>query len=316
MRQSDLVKFKNTLEDISFDDLATVVRQQLKTMSVSVNSCGVDYNENKQNLLNSIQKIQGELRTMKVSYDQFFDLLQQDLDRNNQRYIDLGNEIYENGKNDTAEYILSRFYKKDILKDETQFNYFVDRVRSYVDWKFPGLQLRPAHGRITDHLKGCDPLYLVDTDKDLFNEVKTMFSKKYQARLRYYTCSDSDNHIMNDLPAGQFGLVVAFDFFNFKPIYIIQRYLESIFKLLRPGGTVIFTYNNCDRYEGVINVENFYACWAPGREVVDICKRIGYEITFSCDQFDHISWLEVRKPGELTSTRGGQTLGKIQSLSE
>ena len=32
------------------------------------------------------------------------------------------------------------------------------------------------------------------------------------------------------------------------------------------------------------------------------------------DEFEKISWLEIQKPGELTTLKGGQTLGEILSL--
>ena len=49
----------------------------------------------------------------------------------------------------------------------------------------------------------------------------------------------------------------------------------------------------------------------PKTILVDIIKGYGYIDIRTYDYESTVSWVEFRKPGELTSQRGGQTLGKI-----
>jgi hypothetical protein len=116
---------------------------------------------------------------------------------------------------------------------------------------------------------------------------------------------------MPDLPDNQFGICVAFDFFNFKPFEIVKQYLIEIHEKLRPGGTLAMTFNDCDRAHCVALVEKNFCFYTPGTRVKATAKSIGYRQIFSWTDTGNLTWLELRKPGELESIRGGQTLAKI-----
>jgi SAM-dependent methyltransferase len=192
--------------------------------------------------------------------------------------------------------------------------FFQSRIKLYSNYKWPAIEIRPGMGEITECLVACDPLYLVDTDPGLFKHVKKSWTPEYQKRLRYYTVSESDRYIFNQLPKQQFGIIVAVNFLNFRPMRIIKQYLHECFALLKPGGHFVFTYNNCDYPIGVDNFENSYYCYTPGRQVAELCKQAGFRIAASFDLENNVSWFELQRPGKLTSIRGGQTLGKIQTL--
>jgi hypothetical protein len=81
--------------------------------------------------------------------------------------------------------------------------------------------------------------------------------------------------------------------------------------LLRPGGVLAFTYNNCDIAGRVGKVEHYSGCYTPGRLVRQYVLELGYEIVFDLDDDSDTSWLELRRPGDYSSIRGGQTLAAI-----
>ena len=113
---------------------------------------------------------------------------------------------------------------------------------------------------------------------------------------------------MPTLPQGQFGFVLAYNFFNYKPLELIKRYMTEIYSKLRNGGILAFTFNNCDLAGGVANAERCFMCYTPGGLIRSLAESIGYEI-HQYRQLDSANqWLEIRKPGKLTSLRGGQTL--------
>ena len=101
-------------------------------------------------------------------------------------------------------------------------------------------------------------------------------------------------------------------YFNFKPIEIIKKYLEELFDILRPGGSIIFTYNNCNYSLAVKNFEKSLYSYTPESLISPLCELIGYTITETYNNKEtNVSWLEIKKPGNLETLRGGQCLGKI-----
>jgi hypothetical protein len=103
----------------------------------------------------------------------------------------------------------------------------------------------------------------------------------------------------------------VYNFFNHKPFELIKLYLTEIYQKLKPGGTLIMTFNDCDRYKAVMMVEQFYAAYTPGIMLRSWAEHVGFEETFSYHNDGSWTWIEFRKPGELTSLRGGQALAKI-----
>ena len=71
------------------------------------------------------------------------------------------------------------------------------------------------------------------------------------------------------------------------------------------------TFNDCDREKAVMLVEQHYACYTPGYLVKDLVTSLGYEILYSFNDGGPSTWLELRKPGTLTTVKGGQSFAKV-----
>jgi SAM-dependent methyltransferase len=172
--------------------------------------------------------------------------------------------------------------------------------------------IRPAHNHWIEDLVALDPLYLVDTHSDLFAPVTSLFTPEYQQRLRYYVIEEyTSDRIFWNLPQEQFGVVCAFNYFNFKPWEVIKQYLDEVFVLLRPGGSFLFSFNDCDNWRAVGLAEHYYCCYTPGRLLRKHVLDLGYKIINDHQTQTGPSWIEIRKPGELDSIRGGQALAGI-----
>jgi hypothetical protein len=186
-----------------------------------------------------------------------------------------------------------------------------DRTLSYTDWQYPAAVLRPAHIPFINTMVANDPLYLIDEHPDLLTPTVQQFNTQYQNRLRTYVINEVPKRpILDKLPSKQFVFFLAFNYFNYRPFEVIKQYLEEIFQLLRPGGVVGMTFNDCDRYFAVGLVENHSACYTPGHILLNMAKNIGYKCIFRLDEEDN-TWIELQKPGGLASIKGGQTLAKI-----
>ena len=187
------------------------------------------------------------------------------------------------------------------------------RLKSYTDWRIPGMIIRPAQESFIEDLVPMDPLYLVDHNLELLQPAISAFTPEYQRRLRPYAVNDyQDENPLWQLPDNQFGLVFVWNYFQFKPLSVVHRYLTDIYKKLRPGGICIFTYNECDREYGVQSAEQNFMCYTPGRLIRKHAEFLGFEIT--TNHHGPVTWLEIKRPGKIESIRGGQSLAKIVAI--
>ena len=173
--------------------------------------------------------------------------------------------------------------------------------------------LRPGRESWIDNMVNNDPIYLVDENYDLLKPTLLRFNEIYQRRLRTYIIREDqeDEEILWQLPEGQFGLVLAWNYFNNRPFEIIRRYLTELYTKMQPGGTLLMTFNDCDRWPGVKAVESGVGLYTPGSLIQGFANHLGFEEHFAYHDDGPWTWLELRKPGERQSLRGGQALAKI-----
>lgn len=209
---------------------------------------------------------------------------------------------------DSNEYILQR----KLYCDPDSQALLSGRILSYNDWRLPGLIFRPALEKHVEQLVPLDPLYMVDNNHDLLKPAHQAFSAEYQRRLRLYTIQETlGQPFLTALPDSQFGFCFAYNYFNYKPMEVICQYLDELWKKMRPGGTVFFTFNDCDRAHGVALAESSFMCYTPGSMIQEHAESLGFELTHRHIGLGNIAWLEFQKPGQIQTVRGGQTLAKV-----
>ena len=215
-------------------------------------------------------------------------------------------------KTDHKNRINNEILSRNLNVLESAKNTIVSRILSYADWHYPAAIIRPGCEDFINHLVANDPLYLIDEHNDLLLPAMNKFNQQYQNRLRPYVIEESTGtNILDRLPDNQFSFFLAYNYFDYKPLDIIKIYLEEIFEKLRPGGTLGMTFNDCDYTGAVSRVENCTGCYTPGRMIVEHCAKIGYTEIFKLASNESSTWVELQKPGCLSSLRGGQTLAKI-----
>lgn len=309
MKLSTLVNYKNQLLDLNVPAVNKLVQDNITNM-IDV-AC-------KQSL--SIGSFEARLTTDKntiiASIDTFGKTLNQLIKEIDNLVNDMENSYFMQSYS-----LYEKDFEYETLKDviarsptlpETTLNFYKGRITRYIGWQHSAMIIRPGAENLIEDMVSCDPLYVIDVDKTLMQPALDRFNPQYQNRLRLHTCKERDSGpILPDLPNGQFGLVVAYNFFNFRPFEIIRKYLEEIYQKLKPGGMLLMTYNDCDRDKAVILVENFYCCYTPGRLVEQLADTVGFETVFKWHDDGPTTWLELKKPGTLQTLRGGQALAKI-----
>lgn len=238
------------------------------------------------------------------SIDREISILDQEYYRQSQEVYDKQNKDF--GVEDTRRLRKLKIYEstRDLIRS---------RVGIYVDWRYPGLEIGPGDGEWTEHLVACDPLYLADIHQEFLDSTKSRFNEVYQRRLRCYLIKDFD---LSPLPQGQFGFVFCWNVFNYFPISKIRDCLSEIFKVVRPGGTLMFSYNNGHFWESAMQVENCLMSHVVKEDLVQIIEDIGYEIAASYDETPGISWFEVSRPGEKKTIKAHPVIGQIINVKK
>jgi SAM-dependent methyltransferase len=309
MKLSQVVAYLNLLDslDIEFEcndataklkHINYVVTQQAEQYASFSNNISKKFNE----IVDNISKFSAEIELLKQH-------LQFEIIQNEQEYLNQSLLVYrEEMIHDTVDGILNRRLRINGDDDAILRN----KLRNLTDWRFPGMIIRPGLETYIEDMVPMDPLYVVDHDPELIQPAINKFTPEYQRRLCEYVINDwVDGPILGQLPDNQFGAIFAYHYFNHKPIPVICQYLEEFYQKLRPGGSVIMTYNNCDLAHGVIRAEHIWMLYTPRRLIESYSVNIGFELIEAYDGKGEANWLILRKPGDLTSLRGGQTLAKM-----
>ena len=314
MKLSDIVRYLNHLDTLSVRDAMTSSINEVIKITQIVQNSEVQVGD----LAGDLISIQQDLGTSLTQYEQKLNQLRKDvlrlIEQKEPEYFAESTNLYQEGmSSDTPEWILNRAHKLDVDTNSL----LRDRLNSYSNWQYPGMVIRPAHSPNLESLVAFDPLYLVDTHEDLLAPLRSLFTPAYQRRLRYYVIREyTKTDIFVNLPQTQFGFVYAFHYFEYKPLEIIRQYLDEVFLLLRPGGTFLFSFNDCDRWRQVGSAEHFSSCYTPGRLIRQHIQSLNYQIVHEHYAQSGLTWVELRKSGELDSIRGGQVLAGVFRLPE
>jgi SAM-dependent methyltransferase len=307
MTVADLVFFKNQLDKLS---VAPIYNQANASLNEFLYVVDKHSPENFNKFVNRHYDVKEAFDSFNKEVVTLSTKLKQDIETAEKVLFQQSYSSYHDESIYDAFHILGRRWQPDI-----NLELFYARVRRSVDWHYPAMILRPGYEKFVDEMVGNDPLYLVDVSHKFIEPVLSKFNNHYQQRLRVYTIKEELNQkILGKIPNNQFGMILGCHFFNFRPLEVIRQYLEEIYTKLRPGGVFMMTFNDCDRWSAVKLVEDKKdGSYTPGSLIFELAKTLGYVIDYCWHDEGPQTWIELRKPGVLTSLRGGQSLAKIVS---
>ena len=309
MKLSELVGYLNLLDSVNLTAEHDPLAKKFYEINHVVANHAVQISERSQAFCHTVDQISQHFVHAQQSLDELRSAVCDQIATAEAAQYQTSQLLYEQEMIfETTDYILSR--RMTIDADSAML--LKGRMLRYTDWRIPGMILRPAQEKFIEDLVPLDPLYLVDQHSDLLQPAIDAFNPGYQRRLRPYVINDyANNDPLWQLPRDQFGFVLAYNYFNYKPIAVMCRYLTSLFECLRPGGVAIFTFNDCDWAHGVALAESSLMTYTPGKVIRQHCHNTGFEITHYQRGTGNVAWMEIRKPGEIESIRGGQSLAKI-----
>lgn len=184
----------------------------------------------------------------------------------------------------------------------------LSKIRIHSSWKYPALEIGCRDGEYTKFLVASDPLYIADEYDEFLENTFKQFTPEYQLRLRKYMIRGQKIFM---LPKRQFNFIFSCNYFNYLSLDTIRQFLIQGMEWLRPGGTMIFTYNNGDIPESAGLSESFFMTYVPKSMLVPLVESLGFEVISTVDIEPSASFIEIRKHGTLQTVKAHQTLGEI-----
>lgn len=317
MKLSDMVRLRNELERINFVPVRTETNLIDGLLSHLLElPAHLTYREDLNKLINNVDVIENTIDSLESDIPAIISKLDQEILDNTQEYLARGymiNGFYGSNSTNVATEREERILN---INDDTRSELLV-RARGYTDWRYPGLEIGPGDGQWTEHLIAADPLYVIDVHQEFLDSTVSKFNDVYRNRIRPYLTGMTVNRSDTDLsmlPRNQFGFIFSWNVFDYFPLAHTKAFLTQAFDLLRPGGVMMFSYNNCEIPQCVEYVEIGFKSWMPKSLLVATCRELGFEIIKTHNPELTVNWIEIRKPGELKTVKGHQVLGEIISL--
>jgi hypothetical protein len=303
----DLVKLRNTLVDkIDSLSLGPDIQDKIQILNSIVNqNKTVDDIDLIENFKDDFDRLVIENQKIINGLNTTVNIINQDIDHYALKLFD--NDAYR--EKFKEELIQQLPYPSPEIE-----NWVVSKITQYSDWHYPALQINPRSKKWIDPMVASDPLYLTHTNIAMVKDMIKEYPELYQNRLRLYEIVDRN---FSKLPMAQFGFVLCWDNFNHLSLDKIEKYIREVWKLLRPGGSFIFNYNNCDFESPAYRAECHAGSYASASWLTKLLNAIGYEITAlhddeTGDAFNtHISWIEIKKPGDLKTVKAAQAIAQI-----
>ena len=309
MKLSELVAYRTQLDDLTPTNTEEFIKSKLGSVIYVVDNHQLQFPDLSLNLHNAQQRIKETFELFQEELSRIKQELSQSISSLQPHYLAESYKLYGDMSNDSTEYILDRRITMNV---ETEL-FIQSRVQYYSNWHHAGMIIRPANEIFVEHMVACDPLYVIDQSHDLLAPTRGKFNSVYQSRLRFYVIQENaERPMLEQIPNGQIGFCMAFNFFHFKPFEIMRAYLTDIYQKLRPGGIMAFTFNDCDRVGAVKNAENFFMCYTPGSMLQSLCESLGFVMRYRYDVDAATTWMELEKPGIKPSLRGGQALAELK----
>ena len=208
-----------------------------------------------------------------------------------------------------------KFYAETILQKiqhrplDNEFEQFVISIaKKYADYRYAGCELFPVTEDFTKTLVAFEPLYLYDPNQSNLDVVLSRFNDSYKHKL----------HTYNDLrllPKSTLGFVSCINMFERLDVEIIDKILIDLNIIMAEGSTLLFTFNDCNHWRGAELVESGSACYQTEKLLRTFLEKNGFvEIKFSTFK-DHMSCVEAKKPGQLTSIKRSSTIGRVVNIN-
>ena len=310
---TELVRIREQLESVYSTDVIAGLVNELKNKITAVGQETVlaDAGETVLTLNKDLDRIYTDLDFCQDRFDLIIEKINQDIQQESQKFYTDNYSLELQVESEAVDNIRK---VRVMTLSHTLKETIISRIQLHTNWRYPALEIGCRDGEWTGYMVAADPLYITDQYRDFLESTLNQFTPEYQQRLREYLVRDAN---FGALPQAQFAFVFCWNFLNYRSLDTIKEYVKSVRDLLRPGGVFMFSYNNGDRHEQAGYAEGHWMSYMPKSMLIPMCESLGLEILHSEDTRNEgtaVSWIEIRKPGELATVKAHQVLGEIKRI--
>jgi len=188
MKLSQVVAYLNLLDSLDVATECDIATGPLKHITHVVNDHSQMYPGLASNISKGFDDLQQNISKFSNSVEQLRQELRQEIQNRDAEYLQLSEEIWNDGiKYDYKNIISSRRMRID-AKDDIMLR---SHLRNLTDWRLPGMIIRPGLETFIEDMVPMDPLYIIDHKPELMEPSVSKFTPEYQRRLRKYVIDDS-----------------------------------------------------------------------------------------------------------------------------
>ena len=310
---TELVRIREQLESVYSTEVIAGLVNELKNKITAVGQETVlaDAGETVLTLNKDLDRIYTDLDFCQDRFDLIIEKINQDIQQESQKFYTDNYSLELQVESEAVDNIRK---VRVMTLSHTLKETIISRIQLHTNWRYPALEIGCRDGEWTGYMVAADPLYITDQYRDFLESTLNQFTPEYQQRLREYLVRDAN---FGALPQAQFAFVFCWNFLNYRSLDTIKEYVKSVRDLLRPGGVFMFSYNNGDRHEQAGYAEGHWMSYMPKSMLIPMCESLGLEILHSEDTRNEgtaVSWIEIRKPGELATVKAHQVLGEIKRI--
>lgn len=191
--------------------------------------------------------------------------------------------------------------------DQPFIDYVNSRVNAHSDWRKSAMIYHLDRADRLEEFYSYYPIYVVDRWRDNAKKIESKLNPAQSRKFRFY---DTDS--LGDFPKKSMGFILARNHFTHCSNLRFRKDLTWAAAQLCAGGTLAFNFNNCDHSSSARLFEGRSRSFQVSKDVKAIISSVGLEITrWEFLPASSTTWVEIKRPGEFTSIKRAETLGKI-----
>lgn len=314
MKLHELVNLRNELLKITDNLIIKEISSNIDYLKIINSGLNEIYSVSITNLVNEYSTVIENLNSPRNQIQSIIDQCENEILQLSSKFFQTNYQFEISFKDDEFLPQNIRNYRnwRSIQDDGELENDLRARISLYSKWKYPALEIGCRDGEWTKYLIASDPLYVSDLHQEFLQSSVKDFPGVYQGRVRKYLIK---NYKIENLPRNQFGLIFSYNFFNYLSFDTIKQLLIQANDWLRPGGVMIFTYNNADTGAGAAYAESYFMTYVPKSMLLPLCESLGFEVVEARDYEPAMSFIEIKKSGTLYTIKESQAIGEIMPIT-